>query len=106
MRPDKKKKRDFKGAAGREADTAPAAAPAQEVAPQPGVSTENKHETDQSKSESDAERTRYARRNISSNWTKYEIPTSDDDDENAEDIALTGEDFRSALQRAGKGLLL
>ena len=38
-------------------------------------------------------------KNISSNWTKYEIPS---DDENEEDSATTGINFNFALENAGQ----
>ncbi|XP_059095657.1 uncharacterized protein LOC131890341 isoform X2 [Tigriopus californicus] len=43
---------------------------------------------------------KYARRNISSNWTKYEIPSSEEAN-SSEDEALTGLDFNLALESAG-----
>lgn len=43
---------------------------------------------------------KYVRRNISSNWTKYEIPSSDEAG-SSEDEALTGQDFHLALESAG-----
>ena len=48
----------------------------------------------------DQERSEFGRRNIVSNWTKYELPSSEeeyDSDENAK----TGQDFNFVIQNAG-----
>ena len=39
----------------------------------------------------------FNKRNVTSNWTKYELPSSDDEDE---ENAMTGEDFNEVLRSA------
>ena len=42
---------------------------------------------------------KYKRRNISSNWTKYEIPSEDEDEAEA---TMTGDDFNYVLETTGR----
>lgn len=46
----------------------------------------------------DEEDPKYAKRNITSNWTKYELPSSDEEDESVQ--SMTGADFHYVLASA------
>ena len=43
---------------------------------------------------------KYAKRNITSNWTKFELPSEDESEEDAADQNLTGEDYNYVLSTA------
>lgn len=47
----------------------------------------------------------YARRNISSNWTKYELPSSsgEEEDELSAQELMTGQDFTAVVENAAGG---
>ena len=97
MRPDKKKvrhhdsrKREEKAKA-KASSSEPSKAPSKNQSPPPrdGDVDDNSEEVD----------ARYKKRSVSNNWTKYEIPSSSEDDEGP---AMTGEDFNVVLQGAGR----
>ena len=46
---------------------------------------------------------KFKKREIENNWTKYELPSSDENSDN-ETSGMTGEDFNYVLQRASKQL--
>ena len=57
-------------------------------------------EDDAGEKEEEAE-SRFGKRNVSSNWTKYEIPSSGDE---GEESAMTGEDYNDVLQAASESV--
>ena len=96
MRPDKKKTRHHDSRK-REAK---AKGKLEEKEKGKGKQTEERERREENEGEG-KEDTRYGRRNVESNWTKYEISSEEEDEE---EMARTGEDFEYALQSAGKGV--
>lgn len=100
MRPDKKKVRRHDGTKHEAAAKQKAAQKTKGQKTEPErENTSLKGHYDQGSEEVDP---KYAKRAVVSNWTKFEIPLDDSEDETADRIAMTGDDFNDVLQKASK----